>query len=408
MNNPQNGPHIGTDEWVSQAEGRTKKRQGFLGGLANRWEALSAGVRYGLISFILLVLPLLTGTQPVLDAFGITNNDAILRIGGRFLIFAILAVGLNVVVGYAGLLDLGYVAFYGIAGYLYAYLSSEFVQIGEMVPNGLATPSWISIPLIIGITAVIGYLLGSVSLRLSGDYLAIVTLGFGQIFVLLARTATRVELFWVDHPVDLTRGPNGINKLDNISLFGFTFESTLAYYYLFFVLLVLVYVVVNHINHSRIGRAWRAMREDELAAEVMGIPTKRMKLLAFAMGAGIAALAGAVDAAWQGNVVPEPRYSILTLINLYAMVVLGGTGSLPGVVIGAFIFTVLPEALRNVQFAGFLFYGFAIGGLWLWLRPFKRFALVFGGAIAGGLLFKLLINLIMPAWAHSSPAKPPI
>jgi ABC-type branched-subunit amino acid transport system permease subunit len=139
------------------------------------------------------------------------------------------------------------------------------------------------------------------------------------------------------------------------------------------------------------------MREDELAAEVMGMPTRNLKLMAFAIGAGIAALAGAVDAAWQTNVVPEPRYSVLTLINLYAMVVLGGTGSLPGVVIGAFIFTVLPEALRNVQFAGFLFYSAAIIGLYAWLKPWQRFTAVFGGTILVGLIFKLVVNWLWPA-----------
>ncbi|MCB8945776.1 MAG: branched-chain amino acid ABC transporter permease [Ardenticatenaceae bacterium] len=293
----QDGSRIGTDEWVSQVEGRIQRRAGFFGGVADWWESLPPFWRYGILAFLLVVLPPLTGTDPVLNLFGITDNAALLRIGARFLVFAILAIGLNVVVGYAGLLDLGYVAFYGIAGYAYAYLSSDFVQMGEAIPNGLATPALISVPLIIALTAVIGYLLGYVSLRLSGDYLAIVTLGFGQVFVLLTRTATRVNLFWVDHPVDLTRGPNGINNLDNISIFGYTFESTLQYYYLFFVLLVIVYIFVNHVNHSRIGRAWRAMREDELAAEVMGMPTRNLKLLAFAIGAGIAALAGAVDAA---------------------------------------------------------------------------------------------------------------
>ncbi len=393
---PQEEPRIGTDEWVAQVEGRTQRRSGILGRVADGWESLAPSWRYGIIALLLLVLPPLSGTEPVLELFGITDNAAILRIGGRFLVFAILAIGLNVVVGYAGLLDLGYVAFFGIAGYTYAYLSSDFVQIGDWVTNGLATPSLISIPLIIVITAVVGYLLGYVSLRLSGDYLAIVTLGFGQVFVLLARTATRVQFPWLDHTVDLTRGPNGINNLDNISIFGYAFESTLQYYYLFFVLLVLVYIFVNHINESRIGRAWRAMREDELAAEVMGMPTRNLKLLAFAIGAGIAALAGGVDAAWQGNVVPEPRYSTLTLINLYAMVVLGGTGSLPGVVIGAFIFTVLPEALRSVQFAGFLFYGFALVGLYVWLKPWQRFTAVFGGTIIIGIILKLLVRWLWP------------
>jgi ABC-type branched-subunit amino acid transport system permease subunit len=139
------------------------------------------------------------------------------------------------------------------------------------------------------------------------------------------------------------------------------------------------------------------MREDELAAEVMGMPTRSLKLLAFALGAGIAALAGAVDAAWQTNVVPEPRYSVLTLINLYAMVVLGGTGSLPGVVIGAFIFTVLPEALRSVGFASILFYTGALIGLYAWLKPWQRFAAVFGGTIIAGYILKFIAGWLWPA-----------
>lgn len=394
-NHPQDdAPRIGTDEWVAQAEGRRKRRGGFWGGVANTWEGIPLGWRYALVLALLVAAPLLTSTSGFLELIGSSNNDFILRTGARFLIFAMLAIGLNVVVGYAGLLDLGYVAFYGIAGYLYAYTSSNFVTVlGE---GGIHLPSLISVPLIMLTTAFIGWLIGAVSLRLSGDYLAIVTLGFGQIFVQLALTATRIKVPWQRRPVDFTRGPNGINRLDDISIFGYTFDSTLSYYYLFLALLILIYVAVHNINASRIGRAWRAIKEDELAAEVMGTPTGRLKLLAFAIGAAIAALAGAVDAAWQANVVPVPRYSALTLINLYAMVVLGGIGSLPGVVLGAFIFTVLPEVLRSITLASFFFYGFSLLGLWVVLKPPRRFALVVGGTVVGGFLFKLLIRLIVP------------
>ena len=385
---------IGTDEWVAQVEDRKRRRSGPWGRLADSWEALPATWRYGLVVALLLLAPLATGTPAFLELMGISNNAFIIRTLTRFLVFAMLAVGLNVVVGYAGLLDLGYTAFYGIAGYLYAYLSSSFVKIGGL--DGLHLPSLISIPLIIMVTALIGWLLGSLSLRLSGDYLAIVTLGFGQVFVQLALTATRVKLPWRTRPVDFTRGPNGINRLDDISLFGFTLHSTLQYYYLFLLFLILLFVAVHRLNHSRIGRAWRAIREDELAAEVMGAPAGRLKLLAFAIGAAIAALAGTVGAAWQGNVVPVPRYSVLTLINLYAMVVLGGLGSLPGVVLGAFIFTVLPEVLRSIALAGVLFYGGGLLGLYLLLRPWRRFALMLAGAVIGGLGIKGLAHLLWP------------
>ena len=398
----QDPTKIGTDEWVAQVEGRRAARNP----LAQRWYSIPERARYLGILLVAIGFPFFVGTEFILDLFGIGDNSFILRIAVRFLTFAILAIGLNVVVGYAGLLDLGYIAFMGLAGYAYAYMSSTFVQTENfiVIPNGLAVPSIISIPLTILIVAGIGYLIGAVSIRLSGDYLAIVTLGFGQVFLQLALTLTRVKLPWRDRPVDLTRGPNGINELDNINLFGYEFQSTTQYYFLFLVLLIGVYIFVSNLNRSRIGRAWRAIREDELAAEVMGTPTRRMKLLAFAIGAGIAALAGATDAAFQGSVVPNPRYSVITLINLYAMVVLGGTGSLPGAIIGAFIFTVLPEVLRSVAAAGILFYLGAFIGLWFVLRPWKRFAVVIGSTLVGGGLFKLLIRLLAPvSWDNGFP-----
>ena len=396
---PNNKSRIGSDEWVAQVDDRKQARTGFWGRIANRWEAIPLLVRYGIVVLLLIAAPLLTNTAFFLDLIGSSNNDFIVRTGGRFLIFAMLAIGLNVVVGYAGLLDLGYIAFFGIAGYLYAYLSSDFVTI--LSSNGIHLPSIISLPIIVLLTAGIGWLIGALSLRLSGDYLAIVTLGFGQVFVQLVLTLTRVKVPWQRRPVDFTKGPNGINRLDEISLFGFTFESSLQYYYLFLVVLIFIFIAVFRINASRIGRAWRAIKEDELAAEVMGSPTARLKLLAFAIGAAIAAIAGSLDAAWQGNVVPVPRYSALTLINLYAMVVLGGIGSLSGVVLGAFIFTALPEVLRSITLASFLFYVLSIAGLWAVLKA-RRFAIIVGGTFLGGLALKLLVNLIYSPWDAAS------
>jgi branched-chain amino acid transport system permease protein len=395
-------PRIGVDEWVAQVESR--QRKGFGDQLAHRWNAIPLPVRYGLFTVTMLLMPWITSLPPVLDLLGVTDNAFVVRTLAVFLIAAMLAIGLNVVVGYAGLLDLGYVAFYGVAGYTYAYLSSDFVTLGGILPGGIHLPTLVSLPLIVILTACVGWFIGSVSIRLLGDYLAIVTLGFGQVFVQLLLTATRVQLPGMARPVDLTRGPNGINELDRLSFFGFTFTSTLHYYYLFLLLLILLYVAVDRLNRSRLGRAWRAMREDELAAEVMGMPTRQLKLLAFAIGAAIAGLVGVVDAAWQGNVVPNPRYSIVTLINLYGMVVLGGIGSLPGVVLGAFLFTILPEVLRNVQIAGLLFYAAGLIGLYQWLRPWPRFLAVVGGSVIGGLVFKGLVLLLWPGWQSGAPA----
>ncbi len=390
-------PRIGVDEWVAQVQQRQRQRAGLGGAIINRWESIPLTGRIGLAVLLLILAPFITNTAPVLNLLGISSNDFMVRVGATFLAFAILAVGLNVVVGYAGLLDLGYVAFFGLAGYAYAYLSSDFI--GE---NGVHLPSIISVPLIVAFTALVGWLLGSLAIRLYGDYLAIVTLGFGLLFFHLTQTLTRVNFFWLDRPVDLTRGPNGINNLDEIGLFGYEFKSTLQYYFLFLVLLGVVVLVVHHLNQSRLGRGWRAMREDELAAEVMGMPVRRLKLLAFAIGAAIAALAGTMFAAWQGNVAPI-RYNTLALINLYAMIVLGGLGSLPGVIIGAFIFTVLPEILRDVVAAGFLFYVGGLIGLAWWFKSWARLATVLGATFAAGVLFKIIVNLAWP-WLDTGVA----
>ncbi|MEX1020232.1 MAG: branched-chain amino acid ABC transporter permease [Litorilinea sp.] len=388
------GLKVGVDEWVAQVEGRTRRYQGGWGRVAYGWQTIPLGVRYALAILIIFAFPFVTATDAVLDGMGIASNDFLVRIGARFLIFAMLAIGLNVVVGYCGLLDLGYVAFFGIAGYSYAYLSSDFIQFAGL--NGVHLPSILSLPLIVLWTALIGLGVGYVAFRFGGDYLAIVTLGFGQVFLQLALTATRVQLPWTERPVDLTRGPNGINRLDDLAFFGFQLETTTHYYLLAALLLIFVYAAVHHLNQSRIGRAWRALKDDELAAEVMGIPTWRMKLLAFAIGAGIAGLAGAVDTAWQDSVIPNPRYSVLTLINLYAMVVLGGLGSLPGVVLGALIFTTLPEILRDIQAASAIFYGGLIFGLLLGLRPWKRLAAVVVSTLALGFVIRFVGPLLLP------------
>jgi len=402
---PQVAPQVdvGSDRWVAQIGERQRQQNGLWGAAVALWQRLPPLFRQLIFVLAALLFPVVSNMDAMLNFFDIGNNDFLLRIGVRFLTFAILAIGLTVVVGYAGLLDLGYIAFMGIAGYLYAYMSSEFVQIAGVIPYGLAIPSLLSVPLIALIVAAIGYGIGAVSMRLAGDYLAIVTLGFGQVFLQLALTMTRVSVPWRDRPIDLTRGPNGINNLDNINFFGYEIASLAQYYYFFLLLLLVVYTAVTHLNQSRIGRSWRAIREDELAAEVMGIPTRRLKLLAFAIGAGIAALAGATDAAFQGSVVPNPRYSALTLINLYAMVVLGGLGSLPGAVIGAFLFTVLPEALRSITVAGYLFYSALLIGLFTLMRPWRRLLLVLGGTIVAGYVFKFAVNLIAPQFDSGYP-----
>ena len=293
----------------------------------------------------LLVLPL------ILQSFG----NAWVRIADLALLYVLLALGLNIVVGYAGLLDLGYVAFYAVGAYLFAlmaspHLADNFAAFAAMFPNGLHTSLWIVIPVAALLAAFFGAMLGAPTLKLRGDYLAIVTLGFGEII--------RIFLNNLDHPVNLTNGPKGLGQIDSVKifgldlgkrleLFGFDINSVTLYYYLFLLLVVVSIVICYRLQDSRIGRAWMAIREDEIAAKAMGINTRNMKLLAFGMGASFGGVSGAMFGAFQGFVSPE-SFSLMESVMIVAMVVLGGIGHIPGVILGAVLLSALPEVLRYV------------------------------------------------------------
>lgn len=293
----------------------------------------------------LLILPL------ILQGFG----NAWVRIADMALLYVLLALGLNIVVGYAGLLDLGYVAFFAIGAYMYALLASpqltdNFAWIAAMVPNGMHLPLWIVIPASAGLAGLFGVLLGAPTLRLRGDYLAIVTLGFGEII--------RIFLNNLDNPVNITNGPKGINQIDALSIFGlslgksvqigsFELASVSLYYYMFLTLVLCSVVISHRLQLSRVGRAWMAIREDEVAAKAMGINTRNLKLLAFGMGATFGGVSGAMFASFQGFVSPE-SFSLMESIMIVSMVVLGGIGHLPGVILGALLLSALPEVLRYV------------------------------------------------------------
>ncbi len=293
----------------------------------------------------LLVLPL------ILQGFG----NAWVRIADMTLLYVLLALGLNIVVGYAGLLDLGYVAFFAIGAYMYGLLASPhltetFAWLGAMFPQGMHAPLWIVIPAAAGLAGVLGVLLGAPTLRLRGDYLAIVTLGFGEII--------RVFLNNLDHPVNITNGPKGLGEIDSLHFFGLNLGKKLSigsyelasvslYYYLFLALVLISVVISHRLQRSRVGRAWMAIREDEIAAKAMGINTRNLKLLAFGMGATFGGVSGAMFASFQGFISPE-SFSLMESIMIVAMVVLGGIGHLPGVILGAVMLSALPEALRYV------------------------------------------------------------
>ncbi|MBH9552788.1 branched-chain amino acid ABC transporter permease [Inhella gelatinilytica] len=303
-----------------------------------------------LITFLLCAVALM-GLPLVAQQFG----SGPVRILDTALLYVLLALGLNIVVGYAGLLDLGYVAFYAVGAYMFALMGSphlieNFPLIAEWFPNGLHTPLWIVIPLGAGLAALAGVLLGAPTLKLRGDYLAIVTLGFGEII--------RVFMNNLEHPVNLTNGPRGIGSIDSIhvfgvslsqktSLFGIELPGVTLHYYLFLALVVVSVLICHRLENSRIGRAWMAIREDEIAAKAMGLNTRNLKLLAFGMGATFGGVAGAMFAGFQGFVSPE-SFSLQESVLIVAMVVLGGMGHLPGVILGALLLAALPEVLRYV------------------------------------------------------------
>ena len=305
------------------------------------------------------------------------------RIADMALLYVLLALGLNIVVGFAGLLDLGFVAFFAIGAYLYALLASPhltdtFAWIAQLFPTGLHAPVWLAIPLAALLAGFFGVLLGAPTLKLRGDYLAIVTLGFGEII--------RVFMNNLDHPVNITNGPKGLGQIDGVTVLGvplarpleigsWTLSSVTLYYYLFLVLVVVSVVICHRLELSRVGRAWMAIREDEIAAKAMGINTRNMKLLAFGMGATFGGVSGAMFAAFQGFVSPE-SFSLMESVMIVAMVVLGGIGHLPGVILGAVLLSSLPEVLR-------------------WVSGLLDLQAMTGGRLDAAILRQLLIALAM-------------
>ena len=280
------------------------------------------------------------------------------------LIYVCLGLGLNIVVGLAGMLDLGYIAFYGVGAYTYALLNIHF---------GMSF--WICLPIAATLALTAGCLIGYPTLRMRGDYLAIVTLGFGEIVRILLNN-------WMS----LTNGPNGILGIDPPSIYIPSFENGFSLevlylkklHYLYYVALFLAIVTiisVRHLNYSRIGRAWESIREDETAAELMGVNTFKLKLLAYAMGALFAGLAGAFFCARMRFVSPE-SFTFLESAMVLSMVVLGGMGSIPGIILGAAALIVLPEVFREFENYRMLVFGMSMVVMMLFrpagLIPAKR------------------------------------
>lgn len=362
--------------------------------LRNWWDGLSRVQKWGFgaIGFTLLaLLPLFP--PPFLDTPNISFGGTM----AQFAMVAIIAIGLNVVVGQTGLLDLGYVGFYAVGAYTVALLTSPNSPWNSMGPTGFLSEDWAwlsLVPVAMAITALTGLILGTPTLRLRGDYLAIVTLGFGEIIRLLA-----------DNLSDITNGPRGLNEVayprvgESERLPEGVFSSGNSagdanygtwWFWLGITLMIGILLLVGNLERSRVGRAWVAIREDEDAAEVMGVNTFRFKLWAFVIGAAIGGLSGALYAG-QVQFVAPPTFNIINSMLFLCAVVLGGQGNKLGVIFGAFIIVYLPNRLLGVQFLGinlgdlkYLFFGMALVALMIFrpegLFPARQQLLAYGKA----------------------------
>lgn len=322
-----------------------------------------------------------------------TINGYYLEVATQVGIFVALALGLNIVVGLAGLLDLGYVAFYAVGAYTWAIFGSP--QAGQFIPESVARfplgGQWFFLFLLLGVmvAGTTGVILGLPVLRLRGDYLAIVTLGFGEVIRVLANN--------LDKPINFTNGPKGITPITRPPLFFQPLLDVLGidaappvlypiYFYFLVLLIVGVVILVNRrLEDSHIGRAWEAIREDELAAISMGVPLVRMKLLAFACGASFAGAMGVLFSAKQVFINPE-SFTFLESIGVLAMVILGGMGSIPGAILGATVVTVLNLQvlkglslwLNELRNAGVTILGYNLAQLPTQLEPAKYERMIFG------------------------------
>src|SRR4051812_8047434 len=371
------GPAVGQDEWVARHEEHRARHGRLYTTIDERIRRIPwwAGLILFLAAFSLL---------PLFETSGYVR-----RVGFDTVIYMLLALGLNVVVGWAGLLDLGFVAFYGIGAYTYAIFDSD--KFGYHLP----TPFAVMIVVIVG--AIAGLLVGLPSRRLTGDYLAIVTLFFLQLFQTVMTNGDSIR----GHNV--TGGPNGILNVDPFHFFGHDIVVqhggvfAVTYLYIALGFFAVVFVALRFVNHSRTGRAWRSLREDPLAAEAMGMPVNWLKLFAFAFGAAVAALTGSLFAALNASVFPLSFYFVL-LITVYTMVILGGSGSQSGVVLGALIVSPLLELLREPGKSRVLFFVALAVGLVFAARRSRALATVAIATVAFGFGVHEIARAIDPSW----------
>jgi branched-chain amino acid transport system permease protein len=379
---PASGPAVGQDEWVARHAHRGVL-PAWLGPLEERARGIAWWIWLTLFIALMCLLPV------------VETSGYVRRVAFDTVLYMLLALGLNVVVGWGGLLDLGYVAFYGLGAYAYALLDSP--------KFGIHLPTLVAIPVIVIIGAIAGLLLGLPSGRLTGEYLASVTLFFLQLFQTVMTNGDSA----FGH--NITGGPNGILNVDPLHLFGKNLAVqhagvfAVSYFYVALGVFAVVYVALRFVNLSRTGRAWRSLREDPLAAEAMGMPVHWLKLMSFSFGAAVAALTGTLFASLNASVFPLTFYFVL-LIIVYTMVILGGSGSMPGVVAGALIVSPLLELLRDPGKARVVFIVALFGGLLVAYRISRMLALVAGATVVFGFVVHEVLGRVHSSWVAGQHA----
>lgn len=291
------------------------------------YTSFTNGMKWSIAVFLLvIVIPFATS--------GGTSRESYMEVATQCGIYVAMALGLNIVVGFAGLLDMGFIAFFAVGAYTYGIFATgqanNFIS-GELFPLS-GESFWIFILIGGFIAGIFGILLGLPVLRVKGDYLAIVTLGFGEII--------RIIFNNLEKPVNITNGAMGLSSIQPPDLFGFQFTFPHQFYFIVIGILLIVIFAVRRLEHSRLGRSWKAVRENEIAAQSMGIPLIRTKLMAFAIGASFSGMMGVVFAAKQTFIDPT-SFTLIESITILVMVVLGGMGSVPGVILGASLVTIL-------------------------------------------------------------------
>jgi ABC-type branched-subunit amino acid transport system permease subunit len=371
-------PQIGVDEWV--AESGERRDQG--AGLGRALAILDARVGW----WPRLALAAVAGL-----AFGLTTGNVnLLTVGFTCLLYAILSLGLNIAAGWAGLLDLGYIAFVGFGAYGYAIFSSTALGTGGS--GGAHLAAFESIPIVVLAGGLLGMLIGLIALRLEGDYLAIVTLFVGQAFVEVVNNVDPGTL----------GGVNGIFSIDSLHGLSGNVSSPRGYYLVALIVIIGLAAILHLLDTSRTGRAWRALRDDQLAAAAMTIPVNKLKVMAFSFSAAIGALGGTLFAAQTSSVFPT-NFTENVLILIFACLVLGGAGSIAGAIAGGIIVWALEQMLSSPLDAGYLFYGLILLTLIWKIRPWWQLGVVLAGIVVLGLVSHAVVGAISSSATAGHP-----